>query len=283
MTLITQTYKLADMSKILYSCCRGLITVLLFSCLSYAQTEDTYFLKVDYLKADGVNITNYLELEQELWKPIHQERINRGIIKSWNLYGVVAGGPDSKYNFIVANLFDEFGKIDYYDIESIITDVHPDVNVDDFMDQTHNSREVVHTEIWEVNGTIMNEETTPGGNYLTINYFDARGGSGEHAKMELDFWGAIHEVRVEREILNSWAMYTLLYPSGDARNYTYSTIDYYDELSDLREPVGMTLARVAHPNLTEDQLDEYFSRTGDSRSLYKTELWKVIDSVRERK
>jgi len=245
----------------------------------FSQQDDnrTLYLKVDYYKATGQQMSQYLELELEQWKPMHQERFNRGIIKSWDFYSIVAAEPDSPYNYITINVFDDFSLIDYYDLDSIISSVYPDKDPDELMEHTRNSREVVRTEIWEVNERIMNDgQQTPGGDYLTINYFDSRGGSGEHEEMELDFWGKIHETRIENEILNSWAMYTLLYPGGDARYYTYSTIDYYDNLGDLREPVGMALARAAHPDLSEEELNDLFTRTGESRTLFKTELWKRI-------
>ena len=268
------------MSKVFSASSLIFIYLFCYTVTGAAQTDNSYYVKIDYLKAEGHQIGEYLELEQELWKPIHEERKQRGIIESWNLYSVVAGEPDISYNYIVVNVFDDFSKIDYYGLNELIDDIHPDINRDEFMERTRSSREVVRTEIWQINGLIMDTgQVTPGGNYLTINYFDARGGTGEHAEMELDFWGRIHEVRVDRNILNSWGMYTLYYPAGDARHYTYSTIDYYDDLSDLTEPVGMELARIAHPNLSEDELSDYFTRTGESRSLYKTELWKVIDSV----
>ena len=250
--------------------------------IAFSQENDdkTLYLKVDYFKATGPQLSDYLEVELEIWKELHRERYNRGIIKSWDFYSVVSAEPDAPYNFIAVNVFDDFSMIDYFDLESIIQDVYPDKSPDELMEQTRASREVVRTEIWEVNGRIMDEDQiTPGGNYLTINYFDARGGSGEHAEMELDFWGRIHENRIDRDILNSWAMYSLIYPGGDARHYTYSTVDYYDDLGDLREPVGMELARIGHPNLTEEELNDLFNRTGESRSLFKTELWKRIGFV----
>ncbi|MCC5912922.1 MAG: hypothetical protein JJU46_00985 [Balneolaceae bacterium] len=245
-----------------------------------AQTDDTLYLKVDYFKATGPQTSEYLEIEQEIWKALHEERLNRGIILSWDFYAVVAGEPYVPYNYVAINVFDDFSKIDYFDLDDIMNEVYPDKSPDELMERTRAAREVVRTEIWQVNGRIMDEgQTTPGGNYLTINYFDARGGSGEHVEMELDFWGRIHETRIDREILNSWAMYTMLYPSGDAAFYTYSTVDYYDELGDLREPVGTALAAIAHPDLSDEELDKYFTRTADSRSVFKTELWKRIDHV----
>ena len=247
---------------------------------SQDQADETLYLKVDYFKATGAQMTDYLEVELETWKKLHQERYERGIIKSWDFYSVVSAEPDAPYNYIAVNVFDDFSMIDYFDLNSIIQDVYPDMNPDELMEKTRKSREVVRTEIWEVNGRIMDDDQhRPGGNYLTINYFDARGGTGEHEEIELDFWGGIHEVRLDQDILNSWAMYSLLYPGGDARHYTYSTVDYYDELGDLREPVGMALAKIAHPDLSEQELNELFTRTGDSRTLFKTELWKRIGSV----
>lgn len=258
------------------------IAVLHFPDRVISQQDDnrTLYLKIDYFKATGQQMSQYLELELEQWQPMHQERFNRGIIKSWDFYSVVAGEPDSPYNFITINVFDDFSLIDYYDLDSIIRSVYPDKDPGELMEHTRNSRELIRTEIWEVNGRIMNDgQKAPGGNYLTINYFDSRGGSGEHEVMELDFWGQIHEIRIENEILNSWAMYTLLYPGGDVRNYTYTTIDYYDNFGDLREPVGMALARAAHPDLSDEELNDLFTRTGDSRTLFKTELWKRISHI----
>ena len=270
------------MNRNIFILLSSLLTIFFFadSALSQDENDETLYLKIDYYKAAGDQITRYLETELELWKPVHQERYNRGIIKSWDFYSVLTAAPDAPYNFITINVFDDFSMIDYYDLDNIIRSVYPDINTDEFMNQTRDSRDVVRSEIWEVNGRIMDDgQLAPGGNYLTINYFDARGGSGEHAEMELEFWGRIHETRIDRDILNSWAMYTLLYPGGDARHYTYSTIDYYDDLGDLREPVGMALARIAHPGLSDDELNDLFTRTGESRSQYSTELWKRIGFI----
>jgi len=246
-----------------------------------AQTDEPKYMRVDYIdtrgKTDGGD--TFLKIEHELWKPIHIERLQQGIILYRGLYRVFAGGPDASYSYVVTTVFDDFGKLDDYRLDEIIAKVYPSDDPKEIK-YTKLTRSIVRTEIWQVNGAILPEGATmPGGKYATINFFDARDGSGEHADLEFGFWGRIHELRIDREILNSWAMYTLLYPEGDVRYYTYSTIDYYDELSDLRQPVGMELARIAHPDLTDDELSDFFTRTGDARTLYKTELWKLIDSV----
>ncbi|TVQ03855.1 MAG: hypothetical protein EA359_08380 [Balneolaceae bacterium] len=240
----------------------------------------TLYLKVDYFKASSENIADYLYVEQELWRPIHQERLNRGIILGWSFYSVFVGEPDVPYNYIAVNVFDDFELVDYYGLNEIVAEVYPDKDLSDFYQQTRESREVVRTEIWRVDGFAgASVENLPVGNYITKNFFDERGGTGEHMEMELDFWGGIHNVRVDREILNSWAMYTLYYPAGDARHYTYSTVDYYENLGDLTIGAGIDLARAAYPDRSDEELNELFARTGASRTLFKTEIWKLLDSV----
>jgi hypothetical protein len=267
-------------SSIRYLLTVSLILFLTLPVSAQNQDNETLYVKIDYFKAAPGAIGEYVSLEREIWKPLHEERYNRGIIRSWNFYQVMAGEPDVPYQYIAVNVFDDFGMIDYFDLEDIMNTVYPDKDPADLMKLTHASREVVRTEIWEINGKVLPEQATGvGGNYLTINFFDARGGSGEHVELELDFWGRIHETRIDKDILNSWAMYTMIYPGGDARHYTYITIDYYDSLQDMREPVGAALARTAHPDLSEEEIDEYFNRTEASRSPYKIELWTRIDSV----
>ena len=258
-------------------------------CLSYllissssAQTSESLFMRVDYINTKDTSDKGdtYLKIESELWKPIHEERVRRGIVLYRGLYNVIAGEPDVRYDYIVVSVYDDFAKLDGYRLEEIVAVVYPSDKPEEIIRQTNLTREVVQTEIWQVNGAIVPEDTRmPGGKYVTVNFFDARSGSGEHTELEFEFWGRIHELRIEGDILNSWAMYTLLYPEGDVMDYTYSTIDYYNNLGDLVQPVGMELARVAHPDLTDEELGDYFNRTGAARSLYKTELWKLVSSV----
>lgn len=260
----------------------ALLFIFIFTSSSlYSQAEhQSLYLKVDYFKAPSDQIGAYLHVEQELWKPVHQERLDQGIILGWSFYSLFVGEPDAPYNYIAVNVFDDFEKIDYFGLSDIVAEIYPDKDLNEFYEQTRATRDVVRTEIWQVNAIVQKDENNlPIGNYITKNFFDSRGGSGEHESMEIDFWGGIHEIRVEKEILNSWAMYTLYYPAGDARHYTYSTVDYYESLGDLTIGAGIELARAAYPERTNEELNNLFTKTVESRSLYKTEIWKLLDSV----
>lgn len=227
-----------------------------------AQLSEPVFLKMDYLSIPASEESDVKtgNLISDL-----EDKLDRELITGWSLYKVVAGESENAYNYVAIYNVEEFG-----DIDQILT-----------LDTTSEGPvpSVKFSELWQRDHVILpDDQQNPGGNYLTINYFDSRGGTGEHEEMEVDFWGAIHEIRIAENILNSWGMYTLLYPGGMALDYTYATIDFYNEPADMREPVGMELAAKAHTGLSEDELSEYFERTADSRSGYKSELWRKLDS-----
>jgi len=111
------------------------------------------YIEVDYMKATPGHEDEYLKLEREQWKPIHQERIKEGKIHSWYLFGVrFPSGSESKYDFVTVNTFDQFGQMEnsYADIEQVMSKVHSGINVNDFASRTNKSRDLVRSEVWEL-------------------------------------------------------------------------------------------------------------------------------------
>ncbi len=252
----------------------------LFTLSDARQEARSVYLQIDYLKVAPDDITDFLQMMEELWKPVHEERLQRGVITNWSMYEVLIHEPGASYNFVIIHTFDDFRNIYSSYSDDVITTVFPGEELNELKRNLRAGSETVNSELWQVEGEVTGEDVNiHTGAYITKNYMDSRGGTGEHTAMELDFWGPIHRVRLDTDILNSWAMYTLVKPGGDARNYTYSTIDYYGKLGDIEGSVGMDLARIAHPDKSDSELQDYFSRTGASRDVIKTELWRSILTV----
>jgi len=247
------------------------------------EAAPALYLKVDYFKASSERIGEYLQVERNLWKPIHEERLARGIILGWSLYSLFAGEPDAPYNYVAVNVFDDFDKIDYLDLDEIVATVYPEEDLGDFYQRTRASREVVRTEIWKIDAVVggggEGAAPLPIGNYLTKNFFDSRDGSGEHLEMETGFWEPIHRLRQARDWLQGWAMATLRYPGGEVSRYTYATMDHYERLGDLTIGAGVEVAAAAYPDLSEEELLAAYDRTRAARRSHKTEIWKLLDSV----
>ncbi len=241
------------------------------------EQEAVIYLQIDYyVLAEGMK-PGFINTKETLWKPVHDERVRQGEIIRWSLYDALISGPTAEYDYVSITMTDKFGSLYGGTGLDRIISVHSGKDEDEMIEKMHEGYRIVNSEIWRMNGAALSEEAAfPAGKYITKNYMDSRGASGEHESMELDFWKPIHYVRINQDILNSWVMYIMVKPGGASIRYNYSTIDYYDRLSDIEGSVGMELARIAHPNLTDVELSDFFTRTGQSRTAYKTELWREV-------
>lgn len=244
---------------------------------SAATNEHTY-LQIDYYVLTEAVAPQFVDTKKRFWKPLQQKRIAQGDIKSWHLYEALLTAPSSDYHFITITTSRHFGKLFEERDASLLANLFPGKNKDDLLKKMHHGFQVSSREIWRVESEALPKEATgPTGNYITKNFMDVRGASGEHATIELDFWKPIHYARIDHNVLSSWGMYTLVRPGGTSRKYAYSTIDYYDQLADIEHSVANELAVIAHPDLSNEQISDFFGRTGQARSAYKGELWHLID------
>jgi hypothetical protein len=240
-------------------------------------SEHTVYLQIDYYQVQPGSAPAFVAMHEELWLPVHEERIGDGKIIGWSLYDALITGPTVDYDFVAITMTETYGALYGADEPDLIARVHAGRGADALAETMSEGYRIVNSEIWRMNGAALPDGADePAGRYITKNYMDSRGASGEHESMELDFWKPIHYVRIDQDILNSWSMYTMVKPGGASIRYNYSTIDYYDRLSDIEGSVGMQLARIAHPDLTDEELSDFFSRTGASRTAYKTELWREV-------
>ena len=239
--------------------------------------DPVVYLQFDYYVLQAGVAPEFVAMKEKFWKPVHEERIRDGAIIGWSLYDALIKGPTADYDFVAITMTEDYGALYGATDRDLIARVHPQRGTDPLIETMHEGYRVVHSEIWRMNGAALPEGAdSPAGKYITKNYMDSRGASGEHESMELDFWKPIHYVRIDQNILNSWVMYTKVKPGGSSIRYNYSTIDYYDRLSDIEGSVGMELARIAHPDLSDEQLSDFFTRTSASRTAYKTELWREV-------
>ena len=111
------------------------------------------YIQVDYMKVQPANEGDYMKVEQEGWKPIHQDRIKQGKLHSWYFFGVdFPSGTEAKYNYVTVNTFDQWSQIEnpYADLGTMVQKAHPGTNVDDFFARTSKARELVRSEMWEL-------------------------------------------------------------------------------------------------------------------------------------
>jgi hypothetical protein len=118
-----------------------------------AQPKSPKYLEIDYMKVEPGKDNDYLRVEQGLWKPLHQQRVKNGDIRSWTLYGLrFPSGTSEKYDYVTVNAFERFAQLEnpYADAAQILDRVHPGIKVADFVQQTESTRKLVRSEVWEL-------------------------------------------------------------------------------------------------------------------------------------
>ena len=117
------------------------------------QLKSPKFVEVDYMKAEPGKGSDYVHMEQDVWKQVHQQRIKNGQVKSWALYGLrFPSGADEKYDYITVNTYDHFAQLEspYAGVGQMFTKLHPDMKVEDFARQTQSARKIVRVEVWQL-------------------------------------------------------------------------------------------------------------------------------------
>jgi len=102
------------------------------------------FVTVNWMNAKEPD--KYISLERNIWKPIHQELLNKGHIAGWGLYALASPrGSLQGYNFATVDFSNKLGPLP---IESALKSVHPNKNIDDIFDEASTVREDVYSQTW---------------------------------------------------------------------------------------------------------------------------------------
>jgi L-rhamnose mutarotase len=109
------------------------------------------FLQVNFMQVKQGEESAYVNMENTIWKPVHQELVNAGSRAGWSLWSTVyPGGSGNDYQFLAVDDLSEFKQIEINDLESIFGKVHAGKSVNELMNQTNNSRILVRSELWEL-------------------------------------------------------------------------------------------------------------------------------------
>ncbi len=241
----------------------------------------TLYFQVDYMKVPEGGGDAYLAVERDLWKPIHEERVRQGTIMSWSVYGVRAGAPHSGYNYVTVTVFDDFAKLENPFPEGTFEAAFPTGAPEGAWERTFEARKQVHTEIWQsINAAQAAGESGPSGRYIVINYMDAPvGGESEYVSIEQEAWKPLHQARIDAGQMSGWGLYGLTLPGGASTPYNFAAVDFYNELGDVVEPWTPEIMEAAYPGASENAVQEMMERTNRARTLYKSELWEVLEST----
>ncbi len=272
MSLKNKIYEIRNMRY------HAMILLILISYVQgYSQGSDKLFAVVDFMKVESGKFGEYVNLEQEIWKPMHQERMDRGKIVGWYLYAINFTGANDEYNYATINLYSSLDSLENpwdADIPSI---VHPDKTMSQILETTLNTRIQVRSELYY---PIVNlPEGTPliPSAYLLVSFMQVEPYQGPiYEGLETGIWQPVQKSLIEDNITSSWNVWRVVFPRGANRAYQYVTMDGVSNYSyTFGIPYQTNFAEI-YP---DENMQVYLDRTQNSRTVTRTELWELIDYI----
>jgi hypothetical protein len=112
------------------------------------QVTSRHFLRIDYMQIPTGQALRYRNLETDLWKPVHQLRVDKGYITSWRLYGHHFPGGPRDYQYVTVTEFPSLQAMDELHYPELFQEVHGADYDTSITQQTTESRTLTHTDIW---------------------------------------------------------------------------------------------------------------------------------------
>ena len=262
----------------------ALLTAFFFGSLAlHAQTQEPTFFIVETMKTMPGKAADYVKTEREVWKKLHQERIKRGLIQSWNLYEVrYPSGTNVAYDYVTVTqvrgmkgLENPWGTM-FAEADKLLskTELTAAMNIDVLRNLT-NSSVYYGTDF----AAAKPNATTPS-KYQMVNMMKVKpGGDGAYQAMETKLVKPMHVEMMKTGGRAAWGLYSLVMPGGENQPFNYVTSDFYDKWEDMNtanDHFAKTLAKV-HPGMTSAV---YEKRITETRALVNQELWELLDFVR---
>jgi hypothetical protein len=112
------------------------------------QAASPAVVEVGCMKIDPLKEDQYLKLEHDIWKPMHQERIKQGHMRSWTLYEVrFPSGSQRECDYRTVNIYPSLADMDR-SLADIVTKVHPNIPIAELARRTVAARDYARGELW---------------------------------------------------------------------------------------------------------------------------------------
>jgi hypothetical protein len=276
------------------NCLFVLIAALVASCAtvekptssSASQKESTNYIVVDYKDIAPENVEDYLKVER-FWKPVHQERINDGRMRAWLLLKVVnEGKEDQPYNFITLNVYPDRDSVssggatqkDWINAHGAQRYERDGQSMGALTQKVNN---IIGRELHETVSSIYARTK-----YRRVNFMKTAPGQRDpFVESRLGFIQPIFS-RMINDIdapLSGWILNELVTEEGSEKEYDFVSYDLFKDTADLkRNNPNKNYTKLAHPNLSNEDVRDISNQNGRMRKMVKREVWEVVDYAYKR-
>ena len=244
-----------------------------------AQPAAPKYALFEYFKFEPGKFADYRKLEQEVYLPIHRERVKQGIIKSWSAWNVrYPGGAAREYDRVVITTFDNFAAVETPYPAAIFTKVFPNTTGVELAARSQGLARIVRSELVTLLDSVgLNPQPLPPAPFAEINFHKAEPGKGaEYTALLAKYWKPVHEERVKRGTLKAWRRFGVRYPAGTERDYGQFSMSFFDKFEHLETQYPPDLTTKVLPGVN---IADATQQTNATRKTVRTQLLTLVDQV----
>jgi len=109
------------------------------------------FVVMNFMMVNPGKEAEYITLENDMARPLHEARIENGEMYSWRTYSLLKpGGLNYKYNFVTADYYEELNHIEYGFTNDLIRSVMPGTDINKMFEAIYATRDIVRSELWQL-------------------------------------------------------------------------------------------------------------------------------------
>lgn len=237
--------------------------------------ESNPLIVVELMKVNPENQASYVAMEQNIWKPIHKERINKGLIVGWVLYQVMYAGADDAYNYVTVNVYANPANLENPYQGMKFNDIHPDKDLNEELEKTAKLRTATRRQLMSRANFAYPEgsEGPADYQYIVVNYMKTLPG-GNFMQVENELAKPVSQKLIENGNWAGWTVWSNVFPRGESMESNVVTVDYYPDFSTIATVNYRQAFEQAHPG---KDWSEFTQKIGGSRNMVRSELWKIID------
>ena len=244
-----------------------------------AQPTAPKFALFEYFKIELGKGADYRKMEQEVWVPIHRERVKQGIIKSWSSWGVrFPGGAAREYDRVMITTFDKFADVERPYPPGVFTKVFPNTTAAELVARHNGIARIVRSELVTLLDSVgLNPQPLPPGAPAEISFHKVEPGKGpEYRALVGKYSKPLSEERIKRGMLKGTQRFGVGYPGGTERNYGQITISYFDKFEQLETQYPPDLVTKVLPGMT---IADVAAQLNAVRKTVRTQLLTLVDQV----
>ncbi|NUQ25902.1 MAG: hypothetical protein HUU34_18290 [Saprospiraceae bacterium] len=246
--------------------------------LSITAAAQQRIALVDYMKVPEGGEGEYLEVEQKIWKAMHQEWVNQGKLESWSLWRIpFPGGTDAEYHYATVQIYTDPAQLGNVmsDMNAVFTKVHPGKNLDEFAKRTMASRDLVKSQRFWSWKSFFDPKLDAPTKYLTVvGFYIEMDKWNAYQEMETKHFHPTHQAEINAGFRAGWEGWQLDRPFGMDQPYQFVAVDHYKDWNQYikQKPEGFYDKLMSKEEYAKR--DQLFFETVRLVSL---EEWRLVD------